>query len=136
MKRFALTILMLLLSATLFGQNLVEDINGFDWITWLPAQKTGYVQGWMSAYSSIISLLAYSAGDEIDEATEEIINNHLYISMNVGQIVNKIDNVYASYDNRQYKLLQVFMIIAGKDFWNQSGEKQESEGESQIGSSI
>lgn len=137
MNRFYLVILMLLLTMSFaFGQNSVEDINGFDWITWSPSQKSGYVQGWMSAYSSVIWLLTYQSGSAMDEAAKESISNHLYIPLNVGQVVNRIDEVYAAYDNRQYKLLEVFMVITGKDFWNQSEERQKDQEESQVSPSL
>ena len=96
----------------------VEETNGFDWVTWSFDKKVGYVEGFMAAYSTVMEMIIYESGENITEEQAQQMNNKFYIPMSVGQIGERIDQVYSDYSNREIPLYDVFMIVIGKDYWN------------------
>jgi hypothetical protein len=108
-----------------FSQQKVENLNGFNWVTWTQEQKVGYVQGFMSAYSTVMEMMIYEMGDQVSEEKIQEINNRFHIPISVGQIGAKMDRIYSSYDNRKYPIYDVFLIVVGKDYWNEGDPRNE-----------
>lgn len=125
-KIFMIIFVFFILIFSVFSQQKVEEMNGFNWVTWTQEQKLGYIQGFMSAYSTVMEMMIYEMGDQTDEKTIQEINNRFHIPMNVGQIGTKIDRIYSSYDNRKYPIYDVFLIVVGKDYWNNSNERNKN----------
>ena len=113
--RFFLIILLFFVTFGVFAE--IEDTNGFDWITWNVDQKTGYIYGFLSAFSSMREMVLYENPEPTKEELE-YISNTFYVPMTVGEIYTKIDNYYSSYDCRKFPLYDVFLVVTGKDYWN------------------
>lgn len=120
MRKF-LVLLFLSVSFILPAQQYVEDINGFDWINWSNDEKMVYIQGFMSAYSSITMRYydeAAVAEEEVSKQEQEWLREYFFFQPTIGQIFDRINDFYSSYDNRSYDLIQVMLLAGGKDYWN------------------
>src|SRR6056297_175992 len=108
MKRIIIVTLMLVVASLAFSVEYVEDMDGGDWVQFSYEQKLGYVQGFYSAYSSFWERLATEIG-ETDEEDEYFMTELFYIEINVGPMIEEIDNYYDRNikTNRAHKLYQV-----------------------------
>lgn len=121
MRKFFLVILgILLCSSFVFAQKAVNEVNGFDWVTWEMPQKLGFIQGFYSAYFSILDF----SNDTIDESNPnkvemlKQVQNQFYISLTVAQLGQRIEQAYSDYDNRKWPIWQVVVMASGKAWWN------------------
>lgn len=124
MKKFLIVILLLVSILGLVIAEGVEDIDGFDWVTWSVDQKIGYLLGFYSAYSSLWERMVLENEIDVTQENQEMLEEYFYIPMTVEELGIKIDDYYSDYDNRKSELYMVVMFFAGKDYWN-SGEFQE-----------
>lgn len=120
MKRLIATavIMMLAVISVTAEPATVEEIDGHNWRLWDTGQRITYVQGFYSAYSSIWIRMMVSFDGDQDEIDAELLEEYFYISLNVGTMVDRINEYYANYDNRDDYLYMVLMYMAGKDYWN------------------
>lgn len=117
MKKILILVMILMFTVSLSAQT-VENLTGFDWRTWTLDGKVGYVRGFMSAYSTVMEMIIYETGPDISKEKLQEVENRFYIPLTLGQVIERLDNIYESYDNRSIPLYDVFMVIIGKDYWN------------------
>ena len=108
----------MLMSLSLWAESTVEELNGFDWVTWSFEKRVGYIQGFMSAYSTVMEMIIYENGENMTEEGVQELTNRFHIPLSVGQIGERLDQVYSSYDNRNIPIYDAIMIVIGKDYWN------------------
>jgi len=65
-----------------------------------------------------MEMIIFEAGTDISSEQTKQISNKFYIPMTVGQIGERLDQVYSSYDNRDISIYDVIMVVVGKDYWN------------------
>ena len=119
-KAFFVGLLLLVVALFSFAQEYVEDMDGFDWIQMSWDQRGGYVQGFYVAYSSISERVVAEAGgwEGMTQDDMDFIDEYFYISINIGDMVQRITDFYSNYNNRKYQIYVVLMTFAGKDYWN------------------
>lgn len=104
-----------------FSQEYVEELDGFDWVNWSVQQRQSYIQGFLSAYSSVIIRYydeAEMEGRIVSEEEYRFVEEYFLFNVNIGQIFERVDSFYSSYDNRRYPVIQVILLAGGKDYWN------------------
>lgn len=117
MKRIVLVVLMLTIASLAFAQ-YVEDMDGHDWRQWSYDHKVGYVQGFYSAYSSVWEWILVDLGDSTTEDDRQNLERMFFINVSIGDMIDRIDEFYNTYKNREYTIYSTLMWIAGKDYWN------------------
>lgn len=121
MNKIIFIVLFLFVASFGFSQDYVEDLNGFDWVNWSMEERNTYVQGFLSAYSSVIMRYYDEASSENRTVTDEeaqFVEEYFYFNVNIGQILERVDSFYSAYDNRRYSIIQVILLAGGKDYWN------------------
>lgn len=118
MKRFIFVVVLVLFASLAFAE-YVEDMDGHDWRLWSEDHKIGYVQGFYSAYSSIWERFQWELGSSMNEDDTKRMEEMFFISLSIGDMINRLDAYYHTYKNRDYTIYSVLMWIAGKDYWSE-----------------
>jgi hypothetical protein len=82
-------------------------------------QKIGFIEGFYSAYFSIIDFSVDSI-DETNPNRKEMlkqVEKQFYISLTMSQLGQRIEQVYSDYDNRKWPIWQVIVMVCGKAWW-------------------
>jgi hypothetical protein len=118
MKRVILVVVLMLFASLAFAE-YVEDMDGHDWHLWSGEHKIGYIQGFYSAYSSIWERFRHELGSSMTSEDEDRMEEMFFIRVTVGDMIDRLDEFYSSYKNRNYTIYSTLMWIAGKDYWSE-----------------
>lgn len=119
MKKLAIVLLLLALTVSAaFAQKTVDELNGFDWVTWSFDAKVGFIRGFYAAYISIMNFAVYTNQDnpKADEVLKSV-ENQFYIPLTIGELGQKVDEFYSDYKRRELTLWQVVVYLSGKAWW-------------------
>lgn len=121
-KRAVFALGLILVALFAFGQDYIEDMDGFDWVQMTWGERAAYVQGFYAAYSSLAERSVMEAGgyDMLTEEDMSFIDEYFFIDITVGEMVQRLTEFYSDYNNRKYPLYVVLMTYAGKDYWSTS----------------
>ena len=117
MKRMFIMVLLVFVCSFVFA-DFVENMNGEEWVSWSRDQRVAYVQGFMSAYSSVWGRMLVSFGQQADSETRDMLMDWFYFPMSVGDVVRYVNDYYSYSDNLRFKITEVIMLAGGKDYWN------------------
>ena len=122
--RKALVVLVLVFVMVLgaFAQRSIDEMNGYDWVTWTTDHKAAFVQGYYAACVMMIAM-AYEVNqqsmskEQLDQFSSQL-ENQFYYSDSIGTLAGKIDDFYASPANRKYVVYRLLPFLEGKEWWN------------------
>jgi hypothetical protein len=92
----------------------VEQNNGFDWMNLTYREKVWFVIGYWQAEAAVKEMI-FDEWDEQDYEPTQADFDHLdemfYTAGTVGDLVAEIDRYYEIYNNREFPIWQVIMMI-------------------------
>lgn len=121
MKRVLVMFLLVLLSTSLFAQ-YVEDKDGHDWVSWNLQQRVAYIQGFLSAYTSIWERFAFEMGSDLTPEMNREFESWFLFEESVGYLIDHISLFYSYRENLHHRIYRVLLFVGNKDYWNERKE--------------
>jgi uncharacterized lipoprotein YehR (DUF1307 family) len=125
MKRllFAIIVIVMLVGCAQWGwvQEYIEDQDGHNWVKWTYIEKAQYVRGFYAAHSAMRNRMIFSAmerNEKVSQEQSEWLDEWFYFWLKVDEMVDRVDNYYLSYKNREAHIIDVMYLVANKDYWN------------------
>lgn len=119
MKKIALVIALMLVIFGTVSAKSVDELDGFDWLLFEDIDRTMYIVGFMSAYSSVWEMMWNRIGNPTAEE-EDSLERMFNLPITVGDLSDRVSDFYAEYDNRDTLIYHAILIAVGKDWWNSS----------------
>lgn len=126
MKKFITLCVFLLLVFSLSAQGKsIEKIDGYDWVAMSTLEKGAIIKGYLIACTMTMWMIYETSKANglsekgLSELSEELAIKFIY-RQNVGQLVDLMDNYFASPSNRKYWVYRTIPYVAGKEWWNRN----------------
>ncbi len=120
MKKTMLSVMLgMLLVLGAYAQKAIDEVDGYDWVTFSDAQQAGLIQGYYIACSTILNMTyeLNESSKNVEELMETMERSFLY-QETVGAMIQKLDDYYASPAVRKFRLYRTIPFLAGKEWWN------------------
>ena len=128
MKKLAIALMLFfVVSFGAVAQKTIEDLNGYDWVTFTRDHQGGLVQGFYLG-CSMITVMTYELAepgmnsDQLKDLYSQLSERFLYPG-SVGDMMQKLDDYYAPPANRKYLIFRTIPFLAGREWWNRQTGK-------------
>ena len=115
MKRFALIVVIMGLLATMnLSAQYIEDLDGYEWLTWTGEMQRMYLVGFYAAHTSIRWRIEYEMAEvgTLNRETIADLMDFFFISDRVNDLRNAITRYYLS-NNRSDVIIHVLNYLVG-----------------------
>lgn len=126
MRKVMMIVVMLLISVSVFGQNVISEMDGFDWLNWSEERRFGYVEGFMAGHAALRDRFAYEGMDDTNMSDE-----YFYIPTDTATIVERLNAGYSDYETRKIPIHFAIYIAVAKDYWSTSDSKDQEQNNGQ-----
>lgn len=139
MKKLAIIfVLFFVMTFGAVAQKTIDNLNGYDWVTYTPDRQSGLVQGFylgcnMISYMSFELAEPTMTSEQLKEFASQLNERFLYAGT-IGDMINKLNTYYASPANRKYLIFRTIPYLAGREWWNRQTGRVESPPSPQPGS--
>ena len=112
------------------AQRSIEQLNGYDWVTFSEEAKYQVMRGYYLSCTTLLYMI-YETGaangmTEVELKTTMFeAENRFSFSQSTGEMVNMLYEYFATPGNRKYLLYRTIPFVAGKEWWNRKTGKVE-----------